>query len=81
MCALALILSEYSIELAVDASDEEVAGMLLEEKRAVWDVAVAKANATWQRKMGYNLTFQIKGGCVPVRFVRRGLERFADMEG
>jgi cytochrome P450 len=81
LAALAVILTEYSVELAVDewASDEEVERMGKEQKRDIWKKAEEKAHWTWQNKMGCIITLQLRGGAhIPMRFVRKGEERFLD---
>jgi cytochrome P450 len=78
LAALAVILSQYSVELAVDewASDAEIEKMTEEERESVWKKAEESATWCWQNKMGVVITLQMRGECVPVRFVRRGAERF-----
>lgn len=80
LAALAVILSQYSVELAVDewASDEAVEAMAEAEKREVWEKARDKADFTWQNKMVSVITLQLRGASVPLRVVRRGKERFWD---
>ena len=79
LAVLALILQSWSIELAVDewASDEEVARMNRAEKRAVWEMARENAWRKFRREMRTRITLQFNEGGVPLRFVRRGEERFA----
>ncbi|KAL9093516.1 MAG: hypothetical protein Q9165_003911 [Trypethelium subeluteriae] len=82
VCAvLAVIFREWSVELAVDewASDEEVAAMPVggEERRRVWGKADARARWLLQDGMVMMITLQMRKGKVPVRFVRKGRERFA----
>ncbi|KAH0536022.1 hypothetical protein FGG08_007089 [Glutinoglossum americanum] len=81
LAALSVILTQYSVELAVDewASDEEVERMTKEQKRETWGKAEEKAHWIWQNKMGCIITLQLRGACVPMRFVRRGEERFRDL--
>ena len=82
MAALAAILIQHSVELAVDewATDEEVERMGKEEKREIWTKAAEKAHWTWQNKMGSVVTLQLRGGAhIPMRFVRKGEERFRDV--
>jgi cytochrome P450 len=82
LAALAVILREHSVELAVDewASDEEVEKMTSEERRKVWIKAEEAAGWTWQNKMATIITLQLRGGAhVPMRFVKEGEERFADL--
>ncbi|KAI9812245.1 MAG: hypothetical protein M1832_000477 [Thelocarpon impressellum] len=76
---LATIFQRYTVELAVDewASDAEVAQMTNGEKAALHAKAVDKAY--WQVDTGLEaiLTMKFKPGRqIPVRFVRRGKERF-----
>ncbi len=80
LAALAGILSEYSVELAVDewASAEEVAQMTKQEKAKLWQQAATKAAWTLQNKTAVLITLQMRGAFVPVRIVRRGGEVFAD---
>jgi len=81
LAALALILSQYSVELAVDewATDEAVENMTEGEKADVWRKARDKADWTWQNKMGCVITLQLRGASVPLRVVKRGGERFWDV--
>lgn len=75
---LAVIFQRYSIELAVDewAGDAEVEGMGSEERREVYRLAQAKSRETI-RQANSVLTLKLHGGrYVPVRFVKRGGERF-----
>jgi cytochrome P450 len=81
MAALAVIFSQYSIELDVRewATDKEVESMSKEAKREIWRKAEAKANATWQNKMTYIITLQLSRAGVPLRLVMTGEERFGGM--
>ncbi len=74
-----MIVIQYTVELAVDewASDEDVSKMK-EEKKEIWKKAEEKANWTWQNKMVCIITVQLSGACVPMRYVRKGEERFWD---
>ena len=75
---LAVIFQRYSIELAVDewAGDGEVDKMGSEERREVYRLAQAKSRETI-RQADSVLTLKLHGGrYVPVRFVKRGGERF-----
>lgn len=80
LAALAVIFSQYSVELAVEewASDEEVAAMPAggEERKKVWDKAADRARWLFREGMVSVITLQMRKGHVPVRFVRRGEERF-----
>ncbi|POS68935.1 cytochrome P450 [Diaporthe helianthi] len=78
LAALAVLLQKYSIELAVDewASDEEVAGMMLEDRNEVHEKARTKSRETIRQATSI-LTLKLHGKLkVPVRLMRRGEERF-----
>jgi cytochrome P450 len=77
LAALAVILSQYSVELAVDnwASDEEVAKMSTEEQARVWKKAEDNARSLLRDKVSSILTLQLRGAHIPVRFVKKGEER------
>lgn len=81
VAALAVIFSEYSVELAVDewATDEEVKNMTTEERMATWKKAEEKGHWILQNKMAGVITLQLRGAHVPVRFVKKGEERFANI--
>lgn len=79
LAVLAVLLSEYSVELAVDdyASDKEVAAMPEPEKKKVWTKAKQDARDKLRTKMGTIITIQLRAGhYVGFRLVRRGTERF-----
>ncbi|KAL9618179.1 MAG: hypothetical protein Q9160_007075 [Pyrenula sp. 1 TL-2023] len=78
LAALAVIFSQYSVELAVDeyASDEEVEKMDRSERKKVWEKAAGRASWLLREGMASVITLQMKKGHVPVRFVRKGEERF-----
>ena len=83
LAVLAVIFKDWSVELAVDdlvngegVSDEEVARMTVEEKKRVWEKAASRAKWLMKEGMGTIITIQIREGHVPLRFVRRGAERF-----
>lgn len=79
LAVLAVIFRDYSVELAVDefgASDDEVEGMDEEARRRVWDKAKTRAEDLLQNGMGTIITIQMRKGKVPMRFVKRGSERF-----
>jgi cytochrome P450 len=82
MGVLAVIFQKYSIELAVDewASDDEVMKMTNDEKKVVYKKAQDKARKTL-RGATTILTLKLHGqpGFVPVRVVRKGEERFANI--
>ena len=81
LAALAAILAQCSIELAVDewATDEEIQKMNTDQKRGVWRKAEQRARWTWYNKMKCIITLQLRGAHVPVRIVKRGAERFFDL--
>ena len=76
---LAVVFSQLSVELAVDewASDAEVARMSFEERKTVYGKARDKARNLMQTGMYSVITLQLREGVIPVRFVKRGAERFA----
>ena len=78
LTVIAVIFSQYSVELAVDqwATDEEVERMSVEEKRIVWNKARREVERLMRDGMGSIFTLQMRNGKVPVRFVKRGGERF-----
>ncbi|TAQ87036.1 hypothetical protein B7494_g4640 [Chlorociboria aeruginascens] len=79
---LAVIFQRYGVELAVDewASDEEVEKMNDEQRRELWCKARASAKWKLRTKMQALMTNRMVNAHVPIRFVRRGKERF-DAEG
>ena len=82
LTALSLILSQCSIELAVDewVSDEEVDKMTNPERRQVWGKAEERAKSILRNDIALYITLQLrKGVCVPVRLVKRGEERFMNI--
>ncbi|CAG8978602.1 hypothetical protein HYALB_00010963 [Hymenoscyphus albidus] len=82
MAALAVILSECTVELAVDewATDEEVVCMTTEERKSVWQKASEKAEMHLREKMTCIITVQLaKGYYIPLRFVEKGCERFREV--
>lgn len=77
-----MILTQSSIELAVDeyATDVEVVGMGKDDKKDVWGKAKNKAVNAWQSKMVAQISIQLaRAHHVPLRFVKRGAERFYDL--
>ena len=76
---LTAIFQKYSVELDVSewASDEEVSHMGLAEKKALYLKAADKADGIVRRSEQRTITLQLlPGDHVPVRFVKRGEERF-----
>lgn len=78
LAVLAVIFREYSVELAVDefASEDEVARMSEEMKRGVWIKSRDRAEWLLKYGMGTIITIQMRNGKVPLRFVKRGSEKF-----
>lgn len=76
LTALAVIFSEYSVELAVDewATDEEFKEMTPEGRTKLWSMAAKKGHWALQNKMVSMITLQLSGACIPVRFVKKGSE-------
>jgi cytochrome P450 len=80
IAALAVIFQNYSVELAVDewASDAEVESMSRVQKSEVYKKAQVKSRATIRQATNV-LTLKLHGNkFIPIRFVPRGQERFAD---
>ena len=78
--ALAAIFQKYSIENAVDdwASNEEVARMDRDQKRALYKKAVQRSRDVIASSEA-RITLKLHNGShVPLRLVRRGEERFVD---
>ena len=75
---IAVIFSQYSVELAVDewATDAEVEAMDQTKRREVWNRAKEKVRNQMNEDLGAIITLQMQKGHVPVRFVKRGMERF-----
>ncbi|KAF1916394.1 cytochrome P450 monooxygenase-like protein [Ampelomyces quisqualis] len=81
LAVLAVIFSQYSVELAVDdlASDEEVERMPKggEERRKLYQQACDRAEYYLKAKASSIITLQLRGVTIPIRFVRKGEERFS----
>ncbi len=78
LAVLALIFTQYSVELAVDAyaSDEEVEKMDEQAKFKVWSKARDEANRQMNEDMGTIFTLQLRKGAIKLRLVKRGEEKF-----
>jgi cytochrome P450 len=80
LAVLAVIFSQYSVELAVDdfASDEEIERMPKggAERREVYKKACDRADYLLRKKVASIITLQLRGASIPIRIVRRGEERF-----
>jgi hypothetical protein len=69
LAALAVIFSEYSVELAVDewASNEVVASMGKSEREVVWTKAEKNARGLLRDRMVSIITLQLRGAHIPLR--------------
>lgn len=84
LATLAVIFQQHSVELALDewVSEEQLKGMLAggEEGRrqleAAWWVARNRGVRLMQEEMNTILTLQLRKGKIPLRFVKRGEEKF-----
>lgn len=78
LAVLAVIFRDYSVELALDefASEDEVAGMSGAEREKTWRRAKTRAEGLLKHGMGSIITIQMRDGKVPMKFVKRGSERF-----
>lgn len=78
LAVLAVIFRDYSVELALDgfATEDEVAAMGEEQRRETWGKAKSRVEYLLQHGMGSIITIQMRTGKVPMRFVKRGSERF-----
>jgi cytochrome P450 len=80
LAVLAVIFSQYSVELAVDdlASDEEVEKLPKggEERRKLYQKACDRAERYLIEKVSSIITLQLRGVTIPIRLVRKGEERF-----
>jgi cytochrome P450 len=82
LAALATIFSQYSVELDVSelASDEDLLRMTKGKRREVWQKVEEKAQWEWRNKVTCIITVQLtRDAHVPLRFVKRGRERFFDL--
>ena len=77
---LASVFKQYSVELDVRmwASDEELDKMSKKQKRDVYAKAQDRARKLIRGSV-MMITLKMEGDHVPVRFVKRGKERFADL--
>jgi len=90
LAVLAVIFREYSVELAVDSDsdsdsdgtasgdreEDPVAAMNEAQRREVWGKARSHAEDLLKTGMGTIITLQMRKGKIPMRFVKRGGERF-----
>ncbi|EXJ73663.1 uncharacterized protein A1O5_03425 [Cladophialophora psammophila CBS 110553] len=80
LATLAVILQNYSVELAVDqwATDEQVIAMDEDARVEVWQKAAQRARHLMLNGLSVIISLQMRAGHVPLRFVPRGKERFPD---
>lgn len=80
LATLAVLLQNYSVELAVDqwASDEEVIAMDEDARVEVWQKAAQRARHLMLTGLSVVISLQMRTGHVAMRFVPRGQERFPD---
>jgi cytochrome P450 len=80
LTVLAVILQNYSVELAVDqwASREEVMAMDEDARVEVWQKAAERTRDLMLNKLGVIISLQMRGAHVPLRFVPRGKEMFPE---
>lgn len=80
LATLAVILQNYSVELAVNqwASDEEVIAMDEDARVEVWQKAAGRARDLMLNGLSVIISLQMRKGHVAMRFVPRGQEKFPD---
>lgn len=78
LAVLAVIFKTWSVELDVSMflSEEELATANEQQKKEAWEKARARSNDLLRNGMMTIITIQMRKGKVPMRFVRRGGERF-----
>lgn len=78
LAVLAVIFKTWSVELDVGAfmTDEEVEAATEEEKKKAWEKADSRARWLLKNGMMTIITIQMRKDKVPMRFVKRGSERF-----
>jgi cytochrome P450 len=84
LAVLATIFKTWSVELDVSMflKDGETEENLSDaRKKEVWTLADERARELMRTGMGTIVTIQLRKGKVPMRFVRRGRERFAGVCG
>ena len=77
IASLAVIFKVWSVELDVGGwtSDEEVEKMVVAERKVVYEKAIQRARKLMAESESI-VTLQMLGESVPIRFVKRGRERF-----
>lgn len=80
LAVLAVIFSQYSVELAVDdfASDEEIERMPKggKQRQEVYKKACDRADRVMREDAASIITLQLRGVSIPIRLARKGEERF-----
>ena len=78
LAVLAVIFSQYSVELAVDAyaSDTELERMDENAKFEVWSRARDEVNRQINEDMFAVITLQLQKGAIGIRLVKKDMERF-----
>jgi cytochrome P450 len=78
LAVLAAIFREYSVELDLDkyGSEDELAAMDESLKRQTWDKARDTAEDLLKHGMMTIITIQMRAGKVPVKFTKRGSEKY-----
>lgn len=78
LAVLAVIFRTWTVELDVSMflSDEEFVTATDAQKREAWEKANSRAKDLLTNGMGSIITLQMRGGKVPFRFVKRGMENF-----
>ncbi|KAK5192689.1 putative P450 monooxygenase [Exophiala xenobiotica] len=80
LAVLAVLLQNYSVELAVDrwANNEEVIEMDEDARVELWQKAAERARDLMLHGLSVIISLQMRKGTVPLRFVPRGKEIFPD---
>ncbi|KAK4548944.1 hypothetical protein LTR36_008717 [Oleoguttula mirabilis] len=78
LAVLAVIFKTWTVELDVSMflSDEEMKTASEEQKREAWEKAKARSNDLLRNGMMTIITIQMRKEKVPMRFVKRGSEKF-----
>jgi len=78
LAVLAVLFRDYTIELGTNmwCLETELLAMDMAGRRMVWEKSRARAADLFKNGMRPLITLQMKGGAVPLRFVKRGGERF-----
>lgn len=79
VASLAVVFKVWSVELDVEkwASDEEIEGMGVSDRKVVYEKAMERASKLMKESETI-LTLQMLGESVPLKFVKRGKERFRE---